>query len=210
MSSLSTPTTKRNWHVAFARGGMALTGFSGLPVLNAKTSKELQPNTRSAGLRPGCPQSASMLGPLLPPSTLQSASTRRTASGNAAGFHSGTLISPRSETTQLMACANWMPGFEMSPPQLPEWCAPARDSMLSSKLMQPLEPRKMVGRSALSLGPSEAISKSALSKFACSWQKSRSPGEPVSSPISMRYLALKPKLPLCAKTQASACRLTEC
>ena len=45
----STPTTKRIWQVALACGGIALTGFSGLPVVKASTSKLHQPNTFSAG-----------------------------------------------------------------------------------------------------------------------------------------------------------------
>src|SRR5215831_99221 len=49
----SVPTTKRIWQVALARGGIALTGFSGLPVEKARTSKLHQPNTFSAPDRPG-------------------------------------------------------------------------------------------------------------------------------------------------------------
>ena len=77
-------------------------------------------------------------------------------------------------------------------------------------MRQPRDPKKMVGRSALSRGPSEATNKSALSNSACSAQTSLKPGEPVSSPISMMNLALKPKQPRSANTQASAFKLTEC
>ena len=44
---------------------MALTGRSGVPVVKASTSKLFQPNTRSAGVSPGSPQSRSIVGPSL-------------------------------------------------------------------------------------------------------------------------------------------------
>ncbi len=49
-------------------------------------------------------------------------------------------------------------------------------------------------------GPSDAISRSARSRSRCSAHSSRRPAEPVSSPISIRYLALKPSLPRAAST----------
>ena len=51
----SLPATKRTCSVAVARGGIALTGLSGLPVRYASTSRVLKPNTRSAGVSPGSP-----------------------------------------------------------------------------------------------------------------------------------------------------------
>ena len=49
------------------------------------------------------------------------------------------------------------------PPQLPEWCPPARRSTVRSKLSAPRVPPKIVGRSGASRGPSEPISRSAAS-----------------------------------------------
>ena len=70
---------------------MAFTGRSGVPVVKARTSKLFQANTRSAGVRPGSPQSRSIAGPSLPPSTSTPASSART-DGDSGGRHSGTLI----------------------------------------------------------------------------------------------------------------------
>ena len=106
MSLESMPTTKRSWQRAQARGGIALTGASGLPTLQASTSNEHQPKTRSAGDRPGSPQRRSIVGPSSPPSTSQSASARRTTAGSCAGSHSGTRICPLLEAMLAMACAN--------------------------------------------------------------------------------------------------------
>ena len=75
--------------------------------------------------------------------------------------------------------------------------------------MPPREPRKIVGRSARRRGPSEAISTSALKQLLVRAHSSRRPGEPVSSPISIRNLALKPSVPRSASTAASACMLID-
>ena len=63
---------------------------AGLPVTNASTSKLFQPNTRSAGVRPGSPQSVD-LGPVAPPSTRvgERCSHRRR---RLRGRHSGTRM----------------------------------------------------------------------------------------------------------------------
>src|SRR5262249_59984344 len=116
----STPTTNLIWQVAVALGGIALTGFSGLPVVKASTSKLHQPNTFSLGVRPGSPQSGSISGASSPPSTVQSASAMRTEFGICAGFHSGILIAPFSLVSETSACARMTPGLASSPPQLPE------------------------------------------------------------------------------------------
>src|SRR5688500_13572609 len=73
-----TSTVKRIWQWALARGGTALTGFSGLPVEKAKTSNVFQANTFSGTLRPGSPHQESIAGPSAPPSTMHSASAART------------------------------------------------------------------------------------------------------------------------------------
>src|ERR1700730_5297390 len=119
-SSGSTPTTNLIWQVAVALGGIALTGFSGLPVVKASTSKLHQPNTFSLGLRPGSPQSGSISGASSPPSTVQSAKAMRTELGIWLGFHSLILIAPLSVVIEASACAMITPGLASSPPQFPE------------------------------------------------------------------------------------------
>ena len=98
---------------------MALTGRSGVPVVKARISKLFQPNTRSAGVSSGSPQSRSMRGPLPPPSTSTPSSTWRT-DGGSGGRHSGTRIVPRASVMQASACARMIPGLASRPPQLPE------------------------------------------------------------------------------------------
>ena len=71
------------------RGGIALTGFSGLPAVQARTSKLLQPNSFSAGVRPGSPQSGSIAGSPAAAVTARSASARLTAAGSAARLELG-------------------------------------------------------------------------------------------------------------------------
>ncbi len=204
------PTTKRNWQRAHARPAMALTGMAGLPTFMASTAKLVQPNTRSAGVRPGSPQSASISGPSLPPPGSQSANARFTESGIGAGRHSGTRMAPRASVMVAMACAKRMPGSAMSPPQLPEWCAPGRSSSTRSKFFTPRAPRNIVGRSGCRRGPSEAMKTSARNASRCAQHTSARPGEPTSSPASMRNFALKPSLPRVASTAAIAAKLMLC
>jgi hypothetical protein len=106
----SVPTTKRIWHVALARGGIALTGLSGLPVEKASTSKLHQPNTFSAADRPGSPQPGSISGASSPPSIAMSASAARTELGIGGGSHSRSLMAPVGEVIVASACARIMPG----------------------------------------------------------------------------------------------------
>ena len=82
--------------------------------------------------------------------------------------------------------------------------------MLRSKLRLPREPRNRVGRSALRRGPSDAISRSAAKRSRLASHRGARPDEPVSSPISIRYLALNPSLPRASSTLAMACMFTEC
>ena len=115
------PTTKRSWQRAQARGGIALTGVSGLPVLKASTSNEHQPNTRSAGDRPGSPHHGSIcrsVGAAVDFAVGQRAAHRRRQLAAAPTRES--RIWPVGDTMLAIACASWMPGLEISPPQLPE------------------------------------------------------------------------------------------
>ena len=74
--------------------------------------------------------------------------------------------------------------------------------------MPPRQPRKMVGRSAASRGPSEASSRSAFSSSRRDAQTLLRSGEPISSPISTRNLALKPSLPpRASRTRGKRCEI---
>ena len=119
---------------------MALTGLSGLPVRKASTSKLFQPKTRSAGEKPGSPQSASISGPSAPPSTVSPDSAWRTELVIGDGRHSGTRMAPVGVVRLASAWAMMMPGLASSPPQLPEWWPPARSSIDRSKLKAPRVP----------------------------------------------------------------------
>src|ERR1700693_4802348 len=121
----SHPATNRSCMCALARGGMALTGCSGLPVRNASTSSAFQPKTRSAGVSAGSPQPASIEGPPGSPGSI-SASARRTELGIGGGRSATIRINPRASTMDARALARIVPGLASSPPQLPEWCAPSR------------------------------------------------------------------------------------
>jgi hypothetical protein len=61
---------------ADARGGIAFTGFCGLPVTNASTSRVFQANTRSAGVSPGSPHAVSICGPPGSPGTMSASAAR--------------------------------------------------------------------------------------------------------------------------------------
>src|SRR5262249_45164684 len=111
--------TYRSWQWARACPGIALTGWSGVPVVKASTSKLFQPKTRSAGVSSASPQSRSIVGQFPPPSTSTPASRRRTDAGSG-GRHSRTWIVPRVSVMQASACARTMPGLARRPPQLPE------------------------------------------------------------------------------------------
>ena len=115
----SHPTTNRNCMCALARGGIAFTGCSGFPVLKARTSSVFQPNTRSAGVSPGSPQSASIAGPPVSPGAM-SASARATDAGMGGGRSAETRMRPRRSTSAAIALASTVPAFARSPPQLPE------------------------------------------------------------------------------------------
>ena len=177
---------------------------------NASTSSAFQPNTRSAGERPGSPQSASIVGPSGSPGSID-ASARRTDSGIGAGRSAGTRIRPRQSTSVAIALARIVPGLARSPPQLPEWCAAVaqHDGEIEvERAARPQEDRRP--RSSARRGPSEAISTSAASSRACASQAARSPGDPTSSPISISSFALKPSRPRASMTRASAARLIVC
>jgi hypothetical protein len=117
---------------------------------------------------------------------------------------------PRASTIEAIAFARITPGLASRPPQLPEWCAPSRSVQSSVKLQQPREPRKSVGWLARGRGPSLAISTSAASSRVRASQIARSPGEPISSPISNSHLTLKPRRPRVDSTCSSAVRLIVC
>src|SRR2546429_382558 len=70
--------------------------------------------------------------------------------------------------------------------------------------------RKIVGRSGARRGPSEAISTSARSRSWYMRHTSRSPGDPISSPVSIRNTELKPSRPRICNTQSSAAMLIVC
>ena len=103
-----------------------------------------------------------------------------------------------------------MPGLASSPPQLPEWWPPSRRVSFRLKLSVPRVPPKMVGRRWSSRGPSEPIRASAFSAALLALQKSARPGEPVSSPVSIRIVELKPSAPRSCSTQARAAILIVC
>src|SRR5262249_25840844 len=71
--------------VALARGGIALTGVSGVPVEKARTSKLHQPNTFSAADRTGSPQPESISGGSSPPSIARSGGATRAEMGDGGG-----------------------------------------------------------------------------------------------------------------------------
>ena len=205
------PTTKRSCRCALACAGMAFTGKSGLPVRMASTSSAFQASTRSIGVWSGSPQSASTAGSPDPPPTCSPASAARTLAGIGGGRRPSTRMRPRPSTRLAIAEASTVPGLRSRPPQLPEWWAPSRSSRLRSKLAAPRVPRNTVGKPARNRGPSLAISASAASKSRCAAQNSASPGEPVSSPVSISHLTLKPSLPpRAAITIASAAMLMLC
>ena len=101
----SHPTTKRNWQCARASGGMALAGLSTSPAPKASVSRLFQPKTRSAGVRPGSPQSASIAGSSGPPPTSISASAALTEAGIGGGLSASILIRPRASTSEAIALA---------------------------------------------------------------------------------------------------------
>ncbi len=190
----SQPTTKRSCRCADARGGIALTGCSGLPVTNASTSSVFHANTRSAGVRPGSPHRRRSRGRPARRDRCRRARAR-TAAGIGGGRSASTRMRPRASTIDAIACARIVPGLASRPPQLPEWWPPRAGRRSRSKLNAPREPRNSVGCSARRRGPSEAIRTSAASASRSATQTSRRPGEPVSSPVSSSTLTLKPRRP---------------
>ena len=112
-SSGSMPTTKRSWQRAQARGGTALTGVSGSPDFMASTSKEHQPKTCSAGVRPGSPQSGSIVRPVAARHRLRNRRARcaRTA-GSSLGHPFGDAdLAGRRDDAWRCAWASWMAGI---------------------------------------------------------------------------------------------------
>ena len=206
----SLSTVKRIWQCALARGGTALTGRSGLPVLMARTSKVFQANTFSDSVNPRSPHQVLISGPSGPGSTTTSAKARRTESGMLSGNMSRASTWPLASMMEAIAWHNTTPGLASKPPQLPEWCPPSRNSIVRSKLSAPRVPMKIVGIRGARRGPSEPISKSALSRSRCRRANSCSPGEPISSQVSIRNTELKPSLPRVCSTLRKAAILMEC
>ena len=86
-------------------------------------------------------------------------------------------------------------GSVVMPPQLPECTPPGRRSIFRSKCTLPRVPVLSVGTAELDRGPSLASSTSAASASLCAATISLRPLEPLSSPVSMISLRLKPSLP---------------
>ena len=196
-ASGSMPTTKRSWQRAHARGGIALTGVSGLPVLKASTSKVHQPNTCSAGDRPGSPHHGSIAGPSAPPSTSQSASARRTESRQFARHPLGHAdLAGRRRRCVAIACASCDAGVGEQPaPVAGVMAALARvdrqvevASCRASRGRSSAGRRAGAGRRRRSAGRPEELAVLPRTPRA-------GPGEPVSSPISISIFALKPRRP---------------
>ena len=173
----SQPATKRICRCAVARGGIALTGRSGLPVRNASTSSAFQPNTRSAGVKPGSPQfgvdrRAVRLAGLdvrerAPHRFAESArGTQRRRRG------SGRARRPSTRSRWRARCRDW----RGARPSCPNGARRRAASTTRSKLNAPREPRKIVGRSERRRGPSEAISTSARKRLRARLAELAQPG----------------------------------
>ena len=76
--------------------------------------------------------------------------------------------------------------------------------------MLPLEPINNVGRSGCSLGPSDEIKTSEAKSSFCCLAKSANPGDPDSSPVSIKIFELKPRQPLVSSMLFSAPIFTVC
>src|ERR1700674_5129688 len=143
-----------------------------------------------------------MMGSPGPGRTSQSASTRLTLSGIFDGTNSGTRTWPVGPTMVESAWQSWIAGLDKSPPQLPEWGPPSRRSIHRSIGKAPRVPSDMVGRCRENRGPSEAMRTSEANSPRYSVHSSRSPAEPVSSPVSISHLELKPSRPRADSTAA--------
>jgi len=159
---------------------IALTGRSGLPVRNASTSSVFHPNTRSAGVMCGSPQSRrSPVRPVLPARCRRAHGEPIRESAPAAAHRRGCDPAHRPSTRW-----RWRDRSRVG-----EKPAPVSRVMRTlragrsrdRKLNAPRETRKIVGWSERRRGQSEAISRSADSASARSSHNWRRPGEPTSA-----------------------------
>ena len=196
------PTTKRSWQRAQARGGMALTGVFGLPASKASTVKEHQPKTFSAGVSPGSPQSGI---------------DRRTVGAAldlAIGERAPHIVGD-VRPAAIRGMRIWPVGPTMRRDRVGELDrrigeepAPIAGMMAALARIDPEiesdraaraeEDGRPPGGEPRPVGGDQHVRRESV---ACaSRQSSRRPGEPISSPISIRYLALKPSLPRVSST----------
>ena len=140
----------------------------------------------------GSPQLGLIFGEFSPPPTFNLAMAARTELGSVVLRQPFTRIFPLRSIMLASACAITTPGLVNNPPQFPEWCAPSCELSRIVKFNTPREPIKIVGFSGEMRGPSDAINTSALKRFLFVAQNSLRPGEPRSSPVSIRTITLKP------------------
>ena len=176
---------------------MALTGVAGVPHSKASTSKLHQPNTFSVGSDQVRPTKVRFSGPSGPSVDNTIGERAPHGIGNIRRARSsGTRICPVGPTIDAMACDRRIAGIGKEPAPIARMMSAITRIRLSDRASsRPARRETMVGRSADRRGPSDAINRSALNRSRCSSQISRNPGEPVSSPISISHLALKPSLP---------------
>ena len=190
---------------------MALTGRSGVPVVKASTSKLFQPNTRSAGVSSGSPQSRSI------------GRTVAAAVDLDAVEHAAHRLRQRRPPFrhQDRAARIGDAGERMrqDDARIGEQAAPVAGMM--SALAQIDEPgrsdgrrghreRSSAGRARCAARPRRSADRLSADRSLCCAQSSGRPAEPISSPISIRNLALKPSRPRSASTAASAAMLMLC
>ncbi len=154
---LLVPTTKRSCSTALraARNGVGRasrycpTTSPALPACSRQTAA-------LPAVSPPRPSPPPVAGSSAVGSIFTSASAARTAFEIRGGLSASSFIRPLPSTRLAIALHRIVAGLARTPPQLPEWCPPSR--RLTSRWMRlpPRQPRKMVGRSAESRGPSEA------------------------------------------------------
>jgi hypothetical protein len=211
LAAASVPTTKRRCRWPPRRGGMALTGCSRVAGLMASTSSVFQAITRSAGVRPGSPQSASTAGSPGSPPKRRPASASRTLAGIG-------RRAQRRHADDAAAVDQAGDGVGQHRARVAQQPAPVAAVVrafaqlsVSEKLATPREPRKSgrpLARQARAVAGDQHVGARASR---CAAQNSARPGEPVSSPVSSsQVVEAQPAAPRASTACASAARLMLC
>ena len=135
----------------------------------------------------------------------------RTELGMCVGTHSRTRIAPFALVIVASACARIDAGIGQQPAPIARMMAALAqidDEVEIHRAARPEKDRRPLRREARPVRGDQHIGREPV--LVLRGRSRAGPGEPISSPVSIRNIALKPSRPRVFSTQSSAAMLIEC